>query len=83
MNPGDKPIQMPDLSKLDEAFAQAGREAGKMLGAFSFVMRAQGAMGFMVQGNIDRTREALDGFTPEQRAKVAEAARKLAELADE
>lgn len=83
MNPGDKPIQMPDLSKLDEAFAQAGRQLGKALGNFGFVMTAQGAFGWMVQDNADRAREALAGLTDEQRAQVAEAARKLADLADE
>ncbi|GAA4626666.1 hypothetical protein GCM10023196_035810 [Actinoallomurus vinaceus] len=76
----EQPRQMQDLER---AFAQAGREIGKALGEFSFVTRAQGAMGFMVQGNAERAREALDGFTPEQRARVAEAARNLAELADE
>jgi hypothetical protein len=75
--------QQPDVGqRLADAFAQAGREAGKALAEFGFVMRAQGVMGFMVQDNTERVREALDGFTPEQRAKVADAARKLAELAD-
>lgn len=70
-------------SDLGEMLAQAGRELGKALGNLGFVASAQGAMGWMVQGEPEKAREALDGLDEDQRAKVAEAARQLAEMAQE
>jgi hypothetical protein len=69
--------------RLADAFAQMGRELGKAFGGLAFVTAAQGAMGWMVQDDADNARQALAKLTDEQRAKVAEAARKLAELANE
>jgi hypothetical protein len=66
-----------------ETFAQLGRELGNALADLGFVASGQGAMGWMLQGEPDKARRALTGLTDEQRAKVAEAARRLAEMADE
>lgn len=76
--------KQPDAGQqLADAFAQVGRDLGKAFGNLAFVTAAQGAMGWMVQDEPEKARQALAKLTDEQCAKVAGAARKLAELADE
>ena len=68
---------------LGEAFAQLGRELGNALADLGFVTAGQGAMGWILQGEPGKAHDALAGLAPEQRAKVADAARKLAVLAEQ
>jgi hypothetical protein len=59
---------------LGDIFADIGRQLGEGLANLSLVAAGQGAMGWMIQGEPDRARQALADLTDEQRALVAEAA---------
>lgn len=67
---------------LSETFARLGRELGSALADLGFVAAGQGAMGWILQGEIGKAHDALAGLTAEQRSQVADAARKLAVLAE-
>jgi hypothetical protein len=73
---------MSDSQNLGDAFADLGRQLGNALADLGFVAAGQGAMGWMLQGEASKAREALADLTAEQRAGVADAARKLAVLAE-
>jgi hypothetical protein len=68
---------------LGEVFAQFGRELGNALADLGFVTAGQGAMGWILQGEPGKAHDALSGLVPEQRAKIADAARRLATLAEQ
>jgi hypothetical protein len=68
---------------LGEAFAQFGRELGDALADLSFVAAGQDAMGWILQGEPGKAHDALASLRPEQRTQIADAARKLAVLAEQ
>lgn len=65
---------------LEEVFTEAGKQLGKAFGNLGFVLAAQGAMGWMLQGEWEKATVALGRLDADQQAKVATAARELADL---
>lgn len=70
-----------DPGKALEVFAEVGKKLGEVFGNMSFVLAAQGAMGWMVQDEPEKASAALSRLDAEQLAKVATAARELAAMA--
>lgn len=67
------------LRNLSNALGQLPKALEKM----GHIAAAQGAMGWMVQGEMEKAREALAGLPVEQLQAVSVAAAALASLADE
>lgn len=74
---------MSDSQNLSDALAEFGRQLGDALTGMNLVTSAQGAIGWLVQGEAGKARSALASLDGEQRAKVAAAARELAALTEE
>lgn len=68
---------------LEEVLQKATNGIRQGLTRLARVLRVQGAMGSVYGGDEDAARKALAAMTVEERAAVAAAARRLAELAAE
>lgn len=75
-----EPVEQPEWLK---ALSDAVGEFGKAMEKTGHILTAQGAMGWMVQGELEKAREALAGLPVEQLQAVSVAAAALASLADE
>ena len=73
---------MSEPNRLEEAWADIGRQIGTALTNLGLITAGQGAMGWMLQDEPEKARGALRGVTADQRARIAAAARDLAAMAE-
>lgn len=74
----------PDVPKPDwGSFKDAWAELGKAIESVGHVIAAQGALGYMLNGDLANARETLANLPADQLQSVSVAAAALSSLADE